>query len=161
MNPADAWPGFSGRSGLLIDTNLLVLYVVGTVNLDRIDSVKRTRQYTQRDYRLLVRLLNNFSSLYTLAHVMAEVSNLTDLTGPERLRARHVLRRRLPSSKNMKWRACVRSERAFRTPGTRRRSDHHVGPRDQLRRRDGRPRFVSGAKPRRYRDAELHAFTRA
>src|SRR5207245_4377171 len=33
--------------------------------------------------------------LYTVAHVMAEVSNLTDLTGIERLQARHFLREAL------------------------------------------------------------------
>ena len=64
----------------------------GGVNLDRIESFKRTRQYSKTDYQLLLRVLDDFTSLYTLAHVMAEVSNLTDLTGPERLQARQVLK---------------------------------------------------------------------
>ena len=42
-------------AGLIVDTNLLVLYVVGSVNPERIETFKRTR----------------------LAHVLAEVSNLT------------------------------------------------------------------------------------
>ena len=80
------------RAGLLVDTNLLVLYVVGTVNRNRIETFKRTRQYTRADYDLLVRVLTNFEPLYTVAHVLAEVSNLTDLPGTERLLARLVLK---------------------------------------------------------------------
>jgi predicted nucleic acid-binding protein len=85
LDPADC-------AGLLVDTNLLVLYVVGTVNRDRIETFKRTRQYTKTDYDLLVQLLGEFEHLYTVAHVLAEVSNLTDLQGAERPRARLVLK---------------------------------------------------------------------
>jgi hypothetical protein len=77
---------------LLIDTNLLVLLAVGTVNRDRIETFKRTRQYTTADYDLLVRVLERFDKLYTVAHVLAEVSNLTDLPGAERVQARRVLK---------------------------------------------------------------------
>jgi predicted nucleic acid-binding protein len=80
-------------TGLLVDTNLLVLFAVGTVNRDRIETFKRTRQYTKTDYDLLVRVLAKFEPLYTVAHVLAEVSNLTDLPGPERLQARSVLKK--------------------------------------------------------------------
>jgi hypothetical protein len=37
-------------------------------------------------------VLDKFEPLYTVAHVLAEVSNLTDLRGPERLLARRVLK---------------------------------------------------------------------
>jgi hypothetical protein len=37
-------------NGLLIDTNLLVLFAVGTVNRNRIEKFKRTRQYTKTDF---------------------------------------------------------------------------------------------------------------
>jgi hypothetical protein len=89
-----AGPGLDSiaSAGLLVDTNLLVLYAVGTVNRNRIETFKRTRQYTMDDYDLLVRMLGNFEHLYTVAHVLAEVSNLTDLPGPERLQARLVLK---------------------------------------------------------------------
>jgi len=82
----------SARAGLLVDTNLLVLLAVGTVNRNRIETFKRTRQYTENDFDLLVRVLNNFERLFTVAHVLAEVSNLTDLPGAERLQARLVLK---------------------------------------------------------------------
>jgi predicted nucleic acid-binding protein len=84
----------SGASaGILVDTNLLVLYAVGTVNRNRIETFKRTNRYAKSDYDLLVRWLERFQRFYTVAHVLAEVSNLTDLPGPERLRARLVLKK--------------------------------------------------------------------
>lgn len=95
MNPAAAWFGINSSAGLLIDTNLLVLFVVGSVNQNRIENFKRTRSYGKTDYHLLCRVLAAFDPLYTLAHVMAEVSNLTDLAGPERLRARLLLKETL------------------------------------------------------------------
>src|ERR1039457_4181856 len=82
----------AGSAGILVDTNLLVLFAVGTVNRDRIDKFKRTRQYTGADYDLLVRVLAKFAPLYTVAHVLAEVSNLTDLRDYEGRLARRVLK---------------------------------------------------------------------
>ena len=82
----------ASSAGLLVDTNLLVLYAVGTVNRNRIATYKRTRQYTKADYDLLVEVLTSFEPLYTVAHVLAEVSNLTDLPGTERQQSRRVLK---------------------------------------------------------------------
>jgi predicted nucleic acid-binding protein len=91
MTPVELGIEPAASNGLLIDTNLLVLLVVGTVNPNRIETFKRTSKYTRADYHLLVRVLSTFEPLYTVAHVLAEVSNLTDLTGPERKQARRVL----------------------------------------------------------------------
>jgi len=82
----------SGKAGLLVDTNLLVLFAVGSVNRRRIEVFKRTRQYTIGDFELLLRVLGNRSSLYAVAHVLAEVSNLTDLPGLERHLVREILK---------------------------------------------------------------------
>jgi predicted nucleic acid-binding protein len=77
---------------LLVDANLLVLYVVGNVNRDRIETFKRTNRYKASDFDLLTRWLDQFDSLVTVSHVWAEVSNLTDLKGPERSQARQFLK---------------------------------------------------------------------
>ena len=79
-------------NGLLIDTNILVLFSVGTVNRSRIPVFKRTSQYTIEDFDLLIRVLGQWRLHYTVPHVLAEVSNLTDLGGTERLHARQVLK---------------------------------------------------------------------
>lgn len=77
---------------LLVDTNVLVLYAVGTVNRQRIQTFKRTSQYTPDDFDLLLRVLGQWKSLYTVPHVLAEVSNLTDLSGAERPQIRQMLK---------------------------------------------------------------------
>ena len=81
----------NNRGGLLIDTNLLVLFVVGAVNANRIEKFKRTQRYRREDYEFPVDFIGRFGSLYTVAHVLSEVSNLTDMSGAERLLARRVL----------------------------------------------------------------------
>jgi rRNA-processing protein FCF1 len=88
-SPSPAFPG----TGLLVDTNLLVLFIVGRVNRNRIDNFKRTSKYSKEDFDLLLRVISGLGKpLYTVAHVLAEVSNLTVLQGPERLRARQILK---------------------------------------------------------------------
>lgn len=85
-------PIHGGIDGLLLDTNVLVLFVVGTVNPRRIETFKRTRQYTIQDFDLLRRVLKKWATYYTVPHVLAEVSNLTDLGGVELRHARRILR---------------------------------------------------------------------
>src|SRR5947209_5199356 len=84
-------PASPTSTGLLVDTNLLVLLTIGAVNRKRIEEFKRTRQYSEPDFDLLVQVLGRMAPLYTVAHVMAEVSNLIDLPGWERVQARKIL----------------------------------------------------------------------
>ncbi len=84
--------GTGTSSGLLIDTNLLVLFAISSVNRTRIETFKRTRKYTVNDFELLLRVLGQWRSLYTVADVLAEVSNLTDLPVPEKPQARRFLK---------------------------------------------------------------------
>lgn len=84
--------GSERNPGLLIDTNLLVLFAVGSVNRGCIENFKRTRKYTIADFELLLRLLGRAEPLYTVAHVLAEVSNLTDLSGAERPKIQQLLK---------------------------------------------------------------------
>ncbi|MEQ1946792.1 MAG: hypothetical protein ABL995_06375 [Bryobacteraceae bacterium] len=92
MNRSGPWPEGQTGNGVLIDTNLLVLLVVGLVNPRRIEAFKRTRQYTAADFRLLNAALDGFRPLYATPQIAAEVSNLTDLGGIERVAARNVLK---------------------------------------------------------------------
>jgi predicted nucleic acid-binding protein len=77
---------------LLIDTNLFVLWVVGLVNPHRISTYKRTSSYEVEDFSLLVNSVLRGREVVTTPHILAEVSNLTDLSGPEREVARRVLK---------------------------------------------------------------------
>ena len=69
--------------GVLVDTNLLVLYLVGRVNKDRIPGFKRTQTYTVKDFELLERLIVWFGGLITTPHILSQVSDLTALPGKE------------------------------------------------------------------------------
>jgi predicted nucleic acid-binding protein len=70
-----------------------VLLVVGSVNRDRIPRFKRTSSYTSADWDLLTGILEQIPRRYSIAHVLAEVSTLMDLKGPELDVAREILHR--------------------------------------------------------------------
>ena len=71
-------------NGLLVDTNLLLLHLIGRTNKNRILKFKRTQAYTIEDFELLERFIAEFKILITTPHVLTEVSNLGDLHGQER-----------------------------------------------------------------------------
>jgi predicted nucleic acid-binding protein len=69
-----------GRT-LLVDTNLLVLFTVGSSDPRLIERHKRTQQFTAEDYRLLEDVLSRFQTVVTTPNVLTEVSNLVDQVG--------------------------------------------------------------------------------
>jgi hypothetical protein len=78
--------------GVLVDTNLLVLFLVGTVSRHRILNFKRTGDFTIEDFDLLVRLIDWFGKLIATPHVLSQVSDLTDLTGNELTKIRELFK---------------------------------------------------------------------
>jgi rRNA-processing protein FCF1 len=70
-------------SGVLVDTNILVLYIIGTLDPDLIRKHKRTSKFLPTDYRLLDGLLRRFRRIVTTPNVLTEVSNLVDQIGGE------------------------------------------------------------------------------
>ena len=71
-------------SGLVVDTNLLLLFLIGRTNKNRISRFKRTQAYTIEDFDLLDRFMAEFKTLITTPHVLTEVSNLGKLQGQDR-----------------------------------------------------------------------------
>jgi hypothetical protein len=65
---------------VLIDTNLLLLYIVGLANRNYIGLHKRLSGYSEADFELLLQTLSIFSDIVLLPHVLAEVSNLARQT---------------------------------------------------------------------------------
>ncbi len=73
------------QKGILIDTNILLLFFVGTVNRERISKFKRTEQFVPEDYDLLVQILNYFQKIVTTPNILTEVNSLANQLGePER-----------------------------------------------------------------------------
>ena len=79
--------------GVLVDANLLVLLLVGTVNRRRIGDFKRTQSFTAEDFDLLRKLIAHLGPrMLATPHVLSQVSDLTDLKGRELLQAREVMK---------------------------------------------------------------------
>jgi rRNA-processing protein FCF1 len=66
--------------GVIVDTNVLLLYVVGSLDKSLISRHKRTRQFTEDDYEILVSLVAEFQTLVTCPNILTEVSNLVAQT---------------------------------------------------------------------------------
>ena len=78
--------------GVLVDTNLFVLFLVGTVNPQRILNFKRTQDFTPDDFHLLTKLIDYFGKLIVTPHVLSQVSDLADLHGRELLMIRRLFK---------------------------------------------------------------------
>lgn len=65
------------RSGVLVDTNILLAYFVGTFDRALIPKFKRTSAFTVEDYETIVAVLEFFEIRVTTPNILTEVSNLT------------------------------------------------------------------------------------
>ena len=66
------------KAGLVVDTNLLLLYLVGLHDPGRIETFKRTRAYSVDDFDLLVYIISQFGGFSTTPNIITEVSNLVE-----------------------------------------------------------------------------------
>lgn len=64
--------------GLLVDTNLLLLYFVGMYDPGMILSFKRTKIFVPEDFALLLGVFNYFSKVMTTPNVLTEVNSLSN-----------------------------------------------------------------------------------
>ncbi|MEH2119659.1 PIN domain-containing protein [Nostoc sp.] len=73
------------QKGVLIDTNILLLFLVGSVNQERITKFNRTQQFIPEDYELLLVFIAKFQKLVTTPNILTEVNSLANQLGePER-----------------------------------------------------------------------------
>jgi rRNA-processing protein FCF1 len=71
------------RSGVIIDSNLLLLFFLGSFDRRQIEKNSRLETYSNEDFELLVSLLDRLKPLITTPHILTEVSNLSNAI-PER-----------------------------------------------------------------------------
>lgn len=62
-------------TGVFVDSNLLLLWVVGRCDPQAIARFKRTRQFDADDFRVLHEFLGRFRQRFASSHVLTEVSN--------------------------------------------------------------------------------------
>lgn len=63
---------------ILPDSNLLLLLLIGSFERQRIRAFKRTSEFSESDFDLLVVFLSGFRRRKTTPHILTEVSNLAN-----------------------------------------------------------------------------------
>ncbi len=66
------------RKGVLVDSNVLLLYFVGMYDPQRIPKFKRTIMFAVEDFYTLLSLFRYFSKVVTTPNILTEVSNLAN-----------------------------------------------------------------------------------
>lgn len=66
------------NKGVLIDTNILLLFLVGSLDLNLIRGFKRTANFTENDFDLISNFIKHFKLIITTPHVLTEVSDFID-----------------------------------------------------------------------------------
>lgn len=64
------------QSGLIIDTNLLILLIVGSCDTKRITKFKRTSNYMEEDFTLIRNFVKLFNDIVTTPNILTEACNL-------------------------------------------------------------------------------------
>ncbi len=80
-----------GRGGVALDSNLLLVDVLGLDNPALISKFKRTDRYKSGDFDRIVATLNRYQGIHLTPNVVTEVSNLATAL-PERYRPTFVAR---------------------------------------------------------------------
>ncbi|CAN5723137.1 hypothetical protein BH24ACI1_BH24ACI1_15700 [soil metagenome] len=63
------------RKGVFIDTELLLLYFVGTLDLNLIENFGRTSKFNKEDFSIVSTFIELFEIKITSPHILTEVSN--------------------------------------------------------------------------------------
>ena len=66
----------SGGRLLLLDSNLLLLWITARYDLRLLATFKRVQMFTQQDAVLLAWIIDQFKAVVTTSHVVTEASNL-------------------------------------------------------------------------------------
>src|SRR6267142_335130 len=66
---------------LVLDTNLIVLLVVGLADESLVPRHKRTRAYSVNDFRLLLKIISDFEEITVIPNALSEASNLLEFEG--------------------------------------------------------------------------------
>lgn len=64
------------HSGVLVDTNILLLFIVGSLNPELISRHSRTACFTFADFQIISKAIDFFEKKVSTPHILTEVSNL-------------------------------------------------------------------------------------
>lgn len=66
------------NKGLVIDTNLFILYLIGKYDKTIISKFKRTVEYSSEDFDILKRFVDPFRRVITTPNIITEVTNIVE-----------------------------------------------------------------------------------
>ncbi|MDO9298441.1 hypothetical protein [Bradyrhizobium sp.] len=66
---------------LVLDTNLIILLIVGLADEKSVPTHKRTRAYSVNDFRLLLKIISTYEDMRVIPNALSEASNLLDFEG--------------------------------------------------------------------------------
>ena len=69
---------------LVLDTNMLLVFIVGSVDPNLLGITKRVKEYRPADYEIIVTYLGFFNDVILLPTIVSETSNLLDQMWGER-----------------------------------------------------------------------------
>jgi len=74
------------KKGIIVDSNIMLLFLVGCYDVNYINMFKRTIKYTVEEYYFIRDLLTTYykDKVYTSPHILAELSNLSTIDGDRR-----------------------------------------------------------------------------
>jgi hypothetical protein len=78
MTPLEFSNSGCATKGVLLDTNIFMLLVIGTVDPERVKDHKKTQKFDADDYRTLIRFLSFFKIIQVTPCVITEACNLLD-----------------------------------------------------------------------------------
>jgi len=64
--------------GVVIDSNLLLLYFIGSFSIELISNYKKTKIYSKEDYDIINILIDYFNKIITTPNILTEISNLSN-----------------------------------------------------------------------------------
>lgn len=66
-----------GKEGVFFDTNLMIVLVIGSYDISRLTTFKRTLAFGPPEFRLLMALANRCERRLTTPNILTEVDNLS------------------------------------------------------------------------------------
>ena len=64
-------------NGIIVDTNLLILFLIGIYDSRYISKFKITCKYSEEDFKILKDIVKGFKKIIITPHIVAELSNLS------------------------------------------------------------------------------------
>lgn len=85
--------------GLILDTNLLLLLIVGSTSKEYISKHKRLKAYSEKDFDLLIKIISDVPNVFVTPNILTETSNLAgQIPEPARTKIFNVFRDYIPSA---------------------------------------------------------------